>query len=184
MVNRSERHVDVYRYKMTRKNKKETSDEKMEDISRRKNNLIQSFLEAIREAAIDCELFKTHNMMANEYKCFQFNEESLFKKPIGPAYSKKLEYDLKYDNGSNAQNSIRMKIKVRKVQAVKKLEEKTYSESNNYWLNDKTGIIYDFNMDFAVGKIKKDSKGNFIKLEGNIYIIEDIIDIPINKMFS
>ena len=58
-----ERKVDVYRYKMVRENEKETTDEKMEDISRKKNNLIQSFLEAVRESAVDCELFKAHNMM-------------------------------------------------------------------------------------------------------------------------
>ena len=83
-----DRVVDVYRYKMVRKNKKETTDEKMEEISRKKNSLVQSFLEAMREVAVDCELFKTHNMMATEYKCFKFNEESLFQEPIGPAYSK------------------------------------------------------------------------------------------------
>ena len=36
----NERTVDVFRYKMVRKNEKETSDEIMEKISRRKNNLL------------------------------------------------------------------------------------------------------------------------------------------------
>jgi hypothetical protein len=48
-----ERVVDVYRYKMVRKNGKETSDEKLENLSRKKNNLLISFLEAIREDAVD-----------------------------------------------------------------------------------------------------------------------------------
>ena len=57
---------------------KETTDEKMESISRKKNNLLLSFIEAVKEGAVDCELFKAHNMMGSNYKCFQFNEDSLF----------------------------------------------------------------------------------------------------------
>jgi hypothetical protein len=31
----------------------------MENISRKKNNLLISFIEAIKEVAVDCELFKS-----------------------------------------------------------------------------------------------------------------------------
>ena len=178
-----DRTVDVYRYKMVRKNKKETTDEKMEEISRKKNSLVQSFLEAMREVAVDCELFKTHNMMATEYKCFKFNEESLFQDPIGPAYSKKLEYDMKFDNGSNSKNSIRVKIKVRKIKAVKELEGGTYSDADEYWINDDTGIIYNLELNYPAGKIKKDVDGNLVKLKNNIYVIENLINIPMSKIF-
>ena len=65
-----ERKVDVYRYKMIREDEKTTTDQKMENIARKKNNLIQSFLEAVREVAVDCGLFKNHNMMGTEYKVF------------------------------------------------------------------------------------------------------------------
>ena len=73
-----ERTVDVFRYKMVRSNGKETSDENLENLSRKKNNLLISFIEAIKEVAVDCELFKNHNMMGSKYKCFKF-EESLLK---------------------------------------------------------------------------------------------------------
>ena len=75
------------------------------------SNLLLSFIEAVKEAAVDCELFKNHNMMGSKYKCFQFNEDSLFEKPVGPAFQNKLEYDQKADNGSNAKDSSRIKIK-------------------------------------------------------------------------
>lgn len=115
----NERTVDVFRYKMTRdvedmkkmikkeqidnKYKKElvsikteTSDEMMENISRRKNNLLISFIEAIKEIAVDCELFKNHNMMGSKYSCFKFNENSLFEKNVGPAFNRDIEVEF-YD---------------------------------------------------------------------------------------
>ncbi len=74
-----ERKVDVFRYKMIRNNGIITSDENLETIARKKNNLLLSFSEAVKEAAIDCELFKAHNMMGIKYQCFQFNENSLLE---------------------------------------------------------------------------------------------------------
>ena len=173
-----ERKVDIFRYKMTRKNNKETTDEKMESISRRKNNLLLSFIEAVKEAAVDCELFKAHNMMGSKYNCFQFNEDALFEKPIGPAYQNKIEYDQKIDNGLNATNSNKIKIKVRKIRAVKKIDENSYSQEKNYWFYEDSGIVYDYDLNYPIGRIDRDLNGNFIMLDTNIYIISDIIDIP------
>lgn len=179
-----ERKVDVFRYKMIRKNGKETTDEKMESISRKKNNLLLSFIEAVKEAAVDCELFKAHNMMGSKYKCFQFNEDSLFEKPVGPAFQNKLEYDQKADNGSNSKDSSRIKIKVRKIKAVQKLDESSYSKEVYYWLYDETGVVYDYELNFPVGKIEKDDSGNLIMLENDIYVLGDIIDIPNTKLYK
>jgi len=178
-----ERNVDVFRYKMIRKSGKETADEKMENISRKKNNLLISFIEAVKEVAVDCELFKAHNMMGSKYKCFQFNEEALFEKPIGAAYQQKIEYDMKIDNGSNAKDSLRLKIKVRKIKAVKKLEDNIYSEPEFYWYYDKSGIVYDYDMLFPIGKVDKDLNNNSIKLDNETYIIGDVIDIPEFKLY-
>jgi superfamily II DNA or RNA helicase len=179
----NERKVDVFRYKMIRKSNKITADEKMENISRKKNNLLLSFIEAVKEAAVDCELFKAHNMMGSKYKCFQFNEESLLENPIGPAFNEKLEYDQKIDNGSNAKESTRLKIKVRKIKAVKKIEDNLYSEPEFYWYYEPSGMIYDNDLHFAVGKVEKDLNGNSIKLDNDTYIINDIIDIPEFKIY-
>jgi len=180
----ADRKVDVFRYRMIRKGGKETADEKMERISRKKNNLLISFIEAVKEAAVDCELFKAHNMMGSKYKCFQFNEESLLEKPIGPAFNDNLEYDQKIDNGLNAKESSRMKIKVRKVKAVKKVEDNLYSEPAVYWFYEPSGMIYDFDLYFPIGKVDKDANGNSIKLDNETYVIGDVIDIPEFKIYD
>ena len=178
-----ERKVDVFRYKMVRKNNKETSDEKLENISRKKYNLLLSFLEAMKEAAIDCNLFKAHNMMGNKYDCFQFNQESLFEIPIGPAYNEKIEYDQKINNGLNSKDSKKIKIRVRKINAVKKLSEKIYSEILPFWYDDKTTIVYDYELYYPIGKIDLDESGNIIKLDNNVYIIGKTISIPSFKLY-
>jgi hypothetical protein len=179
-----ERKVDVFRYKVVRKSGKETTDEKMEDISRKKNNLLLSFIEAVKEAAVDCELFKAHNMMGSKYKCFQFNEESLFEKPVGPAFQNKIDYDLKIDNGSNAKDSNRIKIKVRKIKAVKRVDENSYSKEESYWLNEDTGVVYDYTLNYPVGKLDKDENNQYKLLENDIYIIGEVIDIPEVKLYD
>ena len=179
-----ERKVDVFRYKVVRKSGKETTDEKMEDISRKKNNLLLSFIEAVKEAAVDCELFKAHNMMGSKYKCFQFNEESLFEKPVGPAFQNKIEYDIKIDNGSNAKDSNRIKIKVRKIKAARRVDENSFSNEESYWLNEETGVVYDFVLNYPVGKLDKDENNQYRLLENDIYIIGDLIDIPEVKLYD
>jgi len=179
-----ERKVDVFRYKMIRVNGKTTSDERLEDISRKKNNLLLSFIEAVKESAVDCELFKAHNMMGSKYKCFKFNEDALFEKPIGPAFQNRLEYDLKSDNGLNAKDSSSVKIKVIKIKAVKKIDENSYSNNIEVWFNKITGIVYDLELDYPIGRINKDEDGNYIMLDNNIYIIDDVINIPSIKVYN
>jgi hypothetical protein len=179
----NERRVDVFRYKMIRKNGKETTDEKLESISRRKNNLLLSFLEAIKEVAVDCELFKAHNMIGSKYKCFQFNEESLFEYPIGPAYNERLEYDEKINNGLNSKESSIIKIKVKKILASFKIDENIYSPAKEYWLYNKNNIIYDYELNYPVGKISLDDNGEQIKIDNETYLIENLIDIPEFKLY-
>ena len=64
------------------KDKLTTADQRIETIAIKKHILLSSFIDAIKEVAIDCDLFKNHNMIEKEYKCFQFTEESLFLYPI------------------------------------------------------------------------------------------------------
>jgi ribosomal protein L32E len=173
-----ERILDVFRYKVVRKSGKETTDERLENISRKKNNLLLSFSDAVKSAAVDCELFKAHNMMGTKYKCFQFNEDSLFEKPIGPAFQTKIEYDLKLDNGLYAKDSNIKKIKIRKIKAVQIIDDNNYSKDEIYWLNEETDIIYDNLLNFPVGKLGKDENNQYKLLENDIYIIEDIINVP------
>jgi hypothetical protein len=123
-------------------------------------------------------------MMGAKYNCFQFNEEALFENPVGAAFQQKFEYDKKISNGLNSLDSIRQKIKVRKIQAVKKLEENSYSKEQKYWLNDDSGVVYDYDLSYPVGKISKDDSMNPIMFENSIYIIDNLIDIPKFKLYN
>lgn len=173
-----QRKVDVFRYKCIRKGGKETSDEKLEDISRKKNNLMLSFTEAVKEAAVDCELFKAHNMMGSKYKCFKFNQDSLFENPIGPAYNTNPEFDIKINNGLNAKDSLSKRVKVRKISAIERQGEEIFSKVKEYWLDDESRVVYDIDMDYPVGKLELDESGNINKKDKNTYILGDLINIP------
>jgi superfamily II DNA or RNA helicase len=178
-----ERRVDIFRYKMIRKNGKETADEKLESISRKKNNLLISFLDAIKEVAVDCELFKSHNMMGSKYRCFQFNEDSLLEDNIGPAYNDNLEYDQKMNNGLSSKDSIIQKIKVRKIIASYKVDDTLFSNAKPYWYYDKSHVIYDYELNFPVGKIALDENLLPIKLDNETYLIDKVIHIPDFKLY-
>lgn len=180
----NERTVDVFRYVLIRKNKKETSDELLLRISRKKNNLLQSFLDAVKEVAVDCELFKNHNMMGTKYKCFKFNEEDVLNKPIKPAYRKDFNYDRKSNSGSNSSTSITDRVRTRKIIAVIRQDNNIFSQSKEYLYYKKTGIVYDINTHVPVGRILKDEKGNENKLDNTIYIIDDYINIPEFKLYD
>jgi hypothetical protein len=122
--------------------------------------------------------------MGTQYKCFQFNEEALFEKPIGSAYQLNLDNDQKINNGLNSKDSNILRIKVRKIKAVKKLNDKVYSTESYYWFNDDTGIVYDYELNYPIGKVLKDDNNNYHVLEGTIYIIDDIIEIPLFKLYE
>ena len=179
----NERHVDIFRYKSVRKNINTwTTDQYIEDLARSKDSLIQSFLDAMKEVAIDCVLNKNHNMLQQEYKCFQFEEPSLFTKYIGPAYKPDFYDDMKIDNGLNSMNSIVIKIKVMKINAVKLLskpdEQPRYSKPKLYWFYQKNGTVYDYSLHYVIGKIQIDEDGIPVKLDKDTYIIDYIIPIP------
>jgi len=175
-----ERIVNIYRYRMVRKNNKITTDEKLDEISRKKNNLLLLFTNAVKEVAIDCELFKEHNMMGSKYKCFNFTQDSLFEKVIGPAYKFNIDYDTKMNNGLNAVNSKVLRIKVRKIKAVYKISEDTYSEEKFYLYHDNSNIVYDIDLNYPIGKLDRDDNKNNILLDKDVYIIVDMINIPKN----
>ena len=185
-----DRHVDVFRYKSVKKkifkSTKWTSDQTIEHLARSKEGLIQSFCEAMKEASIDCVLFKSHNMMRDEYKCFQFEEPSLFDEQIGPAYKEDVFDDMKINNGSNSQNSMTTRIKVMKIKAVIQLSEEDangnakYSEPKNYWLFFESGTVYDYVLHYAIGKVSMEDT-IFKKLDKETFIIDKLIPIPLIK---
>jgi len=180
-----QRHVDVFRYKSVRKNKlKLTTDQYIEDLAKSKDNLIQSFLDAMKEVAVDCNINKNENMLTQEYKCFQFDEPSLFDRHIGPAYKEDLADDVKMDNGSNSIKSVTIKIKVMKIKAVRQLSpsdaegKAEYSKPALYWFYSKTGVVYDYDLHFAIGKVAVDENDVPLKLDKDTYIINFMVPIP------
>lgn len=183
---KEERHVDVFRYKSVRgeyPKAKWTTDQYIEDAARSKQGLIASFLDAIKESAVDCVLFKPHNTLRQDYKCFQFNEPSLFDEQIGPAYKDDFAEDKKMDNGLNSLNSKIMRIKVVKIKAVKQLDKEgtKFSEPEEYYYYAESGTIYDKDLYFAIGKVKTDDFGIPAKLSSDVYIMDKLIPIPMLK---
>lgn len=178
-----DRHVDIYRYKSVRSGEgKMTTDQYIEEMARNKNSLLQSFLDAMKEVALDCVLNMNHNMLESQYKCFQFNESSLFDTQIGPAYKFDTYDDMKINDGSNSMESETIKIKVMKVKAVKQLtdgDNPTYSPADDYWYYADSGVVYDYVMKYPIGKVSVDESGVPYKLNDNIYIINKVIPIPL-----
>ena len=60
----------------------------------------------------------------------------------------------------------------------------TYSETINGWLYEPSGVVYNNDTYYPIGKICKDENGNFKKLDKDVYILEQIINIPIFKLYS
>lgn len=185
-----ERVVNVYRYKVIKPavldpddTVRYTTDEYIEDQAKAKANLIESFLSAMKEAAVDCELFRAHNMMSQSYYCFKFPESTVMDPHVGPAYREDMKDDVKYDSGLHAKNSRVERIKVIKINAVFKLNvsnetEPKYSIPEKYWYNGKTGMVYDYDTHYPVGRVQF-INGLPNKLDKDTYIMTDIIDIPV-----
>ena len=176
-----ERYVDIFRYIAKRKNNKETTDQNIQSLANKKYELIDSFIKSMKEVAVDCELFKNQNVKDNEYRCFKFNEDSLFEKNIGPAFKSFEDLDTNLDNGLNSFNSEIKNIKVKKIKAVKKLENNKYSTEIEYYLNEDTGVIYDIDLEFPIGKVYFDEDGIPEILKKGVYVISEVIPIPLLK---
>jgi len=185
----SERVVNIYRYKVIKPDRLDpddtvrmTTDQYIEDRAKAKANLNESFLSAMKEAAVDCELFKAHNMMSQSYYCFKFPEDTLMGPHIGPAYREDLKEDVKYDSGLHAKNSKVERIKVIKINAIYPLnpdntENPTYSPPDKYWYYPKTGVVYDLETHYPVGRVQF-INGLPNKLDKDTYIMSTVIDIP------
>lgn len=183
----AERHVDVFRYKSVRDSsikKKWTTDEYIEDLARGKDGLTRSFLDAIKEVSIDCGLNKAHNKLQQEFRCFQFEEPALFEPQIGPAYKDDIYDDLKLDNGSNSSKAVTKRIKVIKISAVQQLTEPDddgkaeYSKPDNYWYHPDSNVVYDYDLQFALGKVGLDDDNLPMKLDKDTFVITQTIPIP------
>lgn len=177
MLPKDKRHIDIYRYEaiIEGRNRK-TTDEIISKLAKSKEKLIDTFLLMLREAAIDCELFKEQNMYEQKYNCFNFNQDSYMGKNHGPAYKEEEHYDKKLDDGLYASNSKITKIKVYKIKAKIELDILT-TNINYFWYNPDNGIVYDYDLKYPVGKVKNEN-GIPIRDVDNNYIVESVVEIP------
>ena len=91
--------------------------------------------------------------------------------------------DTKYNNGSNSVRAKTIRIKVIKIQAVKQLNQTgdKFSKSVNYWYYQPSGVIYDYDLHYAIGKISTDENNMPRKLNKFTFIIDKLIPIPMIK---
>jgi hypothetical protein len=188
-LKQSERKLDVIRLKVIKPNTRDsddtenmTADEIVEDIAKAKSNLNETFINALKEAAVDCVLFKSHNQMSKSYNCFNFQESLLLTKNIGAAYKDDIKDDIKYDIGLYAPNTKIERIRVTKIRGVfidsyDSNNKPLYTEPQFYWLNSKTSIVYDYDTHYPVGKLHMEND-EVIKIDAHTYVISNKINIP------
>lgn len=171
-----QRYVDVYKYISYYHTITQTTDQYIKRLSEEKNNTNQTFLNALKEVAVDCELNIETNKLTNNIKCFKFDEPSLLTKQIGPAYKRERLDDKDISSGSNSENSYVKTVKVFKISAVTQLDESgtLFSDKEYYWLNTDTGAIYNYKYYYIVGQIKYDDNHNFVK-NGMDFIINSMV---------
>ena len=168
----NERHVKIFNYYLTRENEKNTTDETINEIASRKYKLNETFLFAMQESAIDCELFKEVNSKGDEtYNCFKFDDESLLSGDVGYAFRKDIYDDFKKENkGSNSVNYETIRIKVKKIKAIKKDQ----TLINEYWFDENTGNVYDLDVNILIGRVNKDATGLPEMKDTTTYIISHL----------
>ena len=171
------RKVDIFRYKAVRAKGKNTTDQLMEEHALDKYNLIESFLKTMREAAVDCELFKEHNKLLEDVRCFQFNKDDIIAPFVGPAYIEDIDQDEKINSGLNAPTTILKTSKVYKVKCVKELKKDKYSSPLYYWYDPKEKLLFDIDLNFPVATVKLDDY-NIPEMYKDYYIIGRVINIP------
>ena len=121
-------------------------------------------------------------MLNEQYKCFKFDQTSLFEKQIGPAYKEDIKDDIKMNNGLNSTDSYIERIKVKKIKGVKLLtqpnEEPKYSKSKSYLYDPDSHVVYDPELHYAIGKVGLDDDNLAMKIDNETYIITHVIPIP------
>ena len=85
---------------------------------------------------------------------------------------------MELDNGLNSSNYIVKSIKVREIYAVVKIDDDKYSDKQLYLLDEKTNIVYDYDLNFALGKLLMSVYDIPNKLDKDTFIIDEVINIP------
>ena len=90
--------------------------------------------------------------------------------------------DMKINNGLDSINSVSRKIKSYKIKAVKRLEDNSFSSEFEAWYDPDSGVVYDFDMKFPIGKVLHEN-GIPNKRGKQTYIVDQVIIIPKLRKF-
>ena len=146
-----ERVVHVYKYRCVRPlGGRMTTDMAIYNLSRDKQNLIESFLNVIRGASVTCELNKNHHPNQGRFKCFKQDSTIVLNNHPGPAFKKNFTDDAKFDRGASANGTRRRRIQVRKIKAI----HQTMKEPFDALIDPTTGFLYDVNFDLILGRAR------------------------------
>ena len=74
-----------------------------------------------------------------------------------------------------------MNEQLKKIKAVKKLDNNKYTNEEEYYLDEESGVIYDIEFKYPLGKIYFDEDGIPELLKSNVYIVSESIPIPVLK---
>lgn len=173
-----ERHVKIYRYVMSRKKEdKETTDEFVYFIAKRKQIKLNSFFNAIKEVAVDCELFKKQNVNEeDDYNCFKFDDVRQLSKTLGPVYRKRIDDELGKDGlGSNSQMYQTIEVETKKIKAIIRKENGRFSGAKYYWFYPEKGFVYDLNLNYIEGQVLFDEDGIPEMYDDDTYIVSKTV---------
>lgn len=159
-----ERIVDVFRLKTTLNDGSPGTDTHVEMSALYRHALKQSFLEAMQSVAVDCDLFKSQNM--NQFPCFHFSADEMLTKNPGPSYLKDITLDDPRDYGIT-------RLRVKKILA----SPDSHTPAEHYYMDETTGILYDTEFSFPVGRVIKTEQDLFEKVSGDVYRLSDAVQI-------
>jgi len=61
------------------------------------------------------------------------------------------------------------------------MSENKFTTEMDYYMDNKTGIVYDIDLEFPIGKVYFDEDGIPQILKKGVYIISELIPIPMLK---
>lgn len=156
-----DRKVDIFRYLAVSKHATSpTTDELIQNLAMKKEKIHQSFLDAIKQASVDCELnFNVNKLKNPDLKCFHFNENAELIKQSTGAYTNDFDLDYKGSSGFRSTNSKEIPTELIEITAINSKNKK-----KKYWLNRISNIVYYYGKQvYPVGVLQTINKTNIPK---------------------
>jgi superfamily II DNA or RNA helicase len=142
----NERFVDVFRYRCIRQSGKMTTDQFVEFIAKKKATLINEFVQAIKESAIDCFLLKDYNKIEH---CFMQDIEPMKSAPEQALIVSNFLQDAESRNVPS----------VSEERAVYEISVVFGDTIRKVLYEPLTNTIYDYDLQYFLGTVKLDNSG-------------------------